>query len=129
VQDFKSQDFNAQDLNAQDLNAQDLTSQAFQSIGAELEDLLKLESLTEPDLVRLKTQLCSRLETLTEDLAKQLDLLPYCVEIKKQLRLLSADLLNHKAARQPEKRSLRQSQILERLKLLLGYCRSLEQLV
>jgi hypothetical protein len=98
-------------------------------ICAELESWLKFETLPEPDLVMLKTQLCSRLDTLIEELARQPELLRYGVEINKQMRLLSSDFLNYEAARQPEKRALRQAQIFKRLKLLLGYCQTIDKLI
>jgi hypothetical protein len=103
--------------------------QNLQAICAELESWLKFEALTETDLVSLKTQLCSRLDALIKDLANQPALLPYGVEINKQIRLLSSDLLNYEAARHPEKRALRLAQIFKRLKFLFDYCHSVNQLI
>jgi hypothetical protein len=103
--------------------------QDFSLICADLESWLKFETLSELDLVMLKTQLCSRLKMLIEELATQPELLRYGVEIDKHMRLLSSDILIYEAARQPEKRALRQAQIFKRLKLLLGYCQSIDQLI
>jgi hypothetical protein len=97
-----------------------------QAIALELQTWLKLDLLnpeTDQNLTELKPQL-SNLNRLSQNFANHPELLPYSVEINKQIRLLDSDLTMLATARQPEKKSLRQAQIFKRLELLLSYCNS-----
>ncbi|MDX1976391.1 MAG: heterocyst frequency control protein PatD [Pseudanabaenaceae cyanobacterium bins.68] len=95
-----------------------------QAVAAELES-----SLEQPGFPGSIPQLCGRLEQLLPHLAENPLLLPYSVEIHKQLRLIGSDLSFWQVARQAQGRSQRQDQISQRLKLLFGYCESMiEQL-
>ncbi len=97
--------------------------QDLQAIALEFQTWLDLDPNVQQDLTGLKP-LLFRLGNLIQNLANEPELLPYSVEMNKQIRLLDSDLAMLATARQSEKRFIRQAQIFTRLKLLLSYCNS-----
>lgn len=82
-------------------------------------------SLVGVDFPGMIPQVCSRLERSLVGLSELPVLLPYVVEVHKQLRLIGLDLSRWQVIKQPQARSPYQQQIFQRLELLLSYCESM----